>query len=58
MGKVLQFKPPRTTPKLVPRPKTGECPKCGHKMDVHVGHPNGVLACAARGCLCRTQPMR
>ncbi len=51
MGKVLQFKPPRTGPKLVQRARTGECPKCGHKLDVHIAHPNGVMACAARGCL-------
>ena len=58
LGKVIQFKPPRTGPKLVPRVRVGECPKCGHKMDVHIAHPNGVMACAARGCTCRTQPAR
>lgn len=58
MGKVLQFRPPRPAPKLVQRTRTGECPKCGHKLDVHVTHPNGALSCAARGCLCHTPPMR
>jgi len=58
VGKVLQFRPPRPTPKLVPRVRTGECAKCGHKMDVHVTHPNGALTCAARKCLCRTAPPR
>ena len=49
LGKVIQFKPPRTGPKLVPRQRTGECPKCGHKMDVHIAHPNGVMSlCGAR----------
>jgi hypothetical protein len=58
MGKVIQFRPPRTTPRLVPRPGIQKCPKCNHKMDVHVTHPNGVITCAARGCLCRTTTPR
>jgi hypothetical protein len=52
MGKVLQFRPSRPTPRLVPRPGQ-KCPKCNHKMDVHITHPNGVTSCAARGCFCR-----
>ncbi len=58
MGKVIQFKPPRSAPKLVPRVRMGECPKCGHKLDVHVTHPNGAMSCAARGCLCRSNAPR
>jgi hypothetical protein len=58
MGKVLQFRPPRPTPKLVQRTRTGECLKCGHKLDVHTTHPNGALSCAVPRCLCHTPPMR
>jgi hypothetical protein len=52
MGKVIQFRPSRPTPRLVPRPGQ-KCSKCNHKMDVHITHPNGVTSCAARGCFCR-----
>ncbi|HTW86749.1 MAG TPA: hypothetical protein VMV15_13520 [Candidatus Binataceae bacterium] len=56
MGKVIPFKAPRPSPKLVPRSKAAECPKCHHRMDVHVTHPNGSMTCAARGCPCYTPP--
>ncbi|MGB8413740.1 MAG: hypothetical protein WCE23_13040 [Candidatus Binatus sp.] len=56
MGKVIQFKPPRTPPKLVPRPRTGDCDHCHHKMDVHITHPDGSMSCAARGCTCQLRP--
>ncbi|HVA78951.1 MAG TPA: hypothetical protein VNF27_13695 [Candidatus Binataceae bacterium] len=55
MGKVIQFRPPKSQPKLVPRIRSGHCPKCLHKTDVHIVHPDGTVSCAARGCLCRTR---
>ncbi len=58
MGKVLQFKPPRPQLKAVPRTHTDECPKCRHKMNVHITHPNGVTSCSARGCPCETRSAR
>jgi hypothetical protein len=58
LGKVIQFKPPRTQPKLVPRPpRTGDCDHCHHKMDVHITHPDGSMSCAARGCSCQLRPL-
>jgi hypothetical protein len=56
LGKLIQFKPPRTQPKLVPRERSGACPRCNHKFDVHIKHPDGSTTCAARGCACRTRP--
>ncbi len=56
MGKVLQFRPPRPVPRLVPRASDPKCPRCNHKMEVHITHPNGVTNCAARGCPCRSAP--
>ncbi len=58
MGKVIQFKPPRPVPKLVPRIRGGACPRCHHKMDIHITHPDGSSSCAARGCPCHTRPSR
>jgi hypothetical protein len=58
MGKVIQFKPPRPALKAMPRIHGGECPKCHHKMNVHITHPNGVISCAARGCLCESRRSR
>ncbi|MGO9451938.1 MAG: hypothetical protein ACLQDV_13005 [Candidatus Binataceae bacterium] len=55
MGKVIQFRPPHRAPKLVPRIRAGYCSRCGHKLDVHITHPDGSTSCAARGCLCRTR---
>ncbi|MGH7813244.1 MAG: hypothetical protein ACREQI_04490 [Candidatus Binataceae bacterium] len=52
MGKVLSFKPPRPRPKLVPKPRAGECYRCHHKMEIHVTHPDGSISCSARGCGC------
>jgi uncharacterized paraquat-inducible protein A len=56
LGKVIPFKARRPSPKLVPRAKAAECPRCHHRMDVHVTHPNGSMTCAARGCPCYTPP--
>ncbi|HYB92045.1 MAG TPA: hypothetical protein VEC38_13500 [Candidatus Binataceae bacterium] len=56
MGKVIQFKPPRPQPRLVPREHSGQCARCRHKMDVHIAHPDGSMSCAARGCPCRIRP--
>jgi len=55
LGKVIQFRPPHKAPKLVPKVRAGHCPRCGHKLDVHITHPDGTTSCAARGCLCRTR---
>ncbi|MFZ0889924.1 MAG: hypothetical protein WA005_15870 [Candidatus Binataceae bacterium] len=58
MGKVIQFRPPRPQLRAVPRAPGGNCPKCHHKMNVHITHPNGVISCAARGCPCEMRPTR
>ena len=56
MAKVLQFKPRRNGLRLEPKPSTGECPRCQHKLNVHITHPGGGSSCAARGCRCETRP--
>jgi transcription elongation factor Elf1 len=56
VAKIIQFKPKRATLRLEPRPGSGNCPHCHHKMNVHITHPNGVSSCAARGCRCETRP--
>lgn len=58
MGKVVKFEPVRTG--RAHREDGGvtvardRCPRCGHRFDVHIRHPDGILACAARGCGCQS----
>jgi len=54
MAKVISF--PRRPVKSITTP-TDVC-TCGHKANVHIRHPNGVISCAARGCRCETRPKR
>ena len=58
MGKLIQFRPLRAVPKPNPRAAADECPRCHHKRNVHITHPNGVISCAARGCDCEIRPSR
>ena len=53
MGKVLQFKPQQPGLRLLPRADAQACRKCGHPLAMHVVHPNGILECLTRRCLCR-----
>jgi len=57
MGKVIAFPPRRTVVKPAPVQAPDTCP-CGHKANVHIRHPNGVISCAARNCRCETRPKR
>ncbi len=56
MGKVILF-PPRRDAAKPDAPPDGAC-ACGHKPNVHIRHPNGVISCAARNCRCETRPKR
>jgi len=47
---------------MVPKPESRaagteheQCPRCPHKLSVHIAHPNGAISCAARGCSCETR---
>jgi hypothetical protein len=56
MGKVIQL-PPRRPARLEPEASAAAC-ACGHKANVHIRHPNGVISCAARNCRCESRPKR
>lgn len=58
MGKVIQFRPLRIVNKPEARTRSDNCPRCLHKLTVHITHPNGVISCAARGCTCERRPQR
>ncbi|HYA35713.1 MAG TPA: hypothetical protein VEF03_08830 [Candidatus Binataceae bacterium] len=57
MGKVIRLKPPGSGPKLVQGPRR-VCPHCRHNLNVHITHPDGTMSCAARGCPCKSRPLR
>ncbi len=57
MGKVIQLKPRRRPIRLEVRDRAGgECENCGHKLNVHITHPDGSVSCAARACGCHRPP--
>jgi len=55
MAKVISF-PTRQPPVKTPPQHTADVCACGHKPNVHIRHPNGVMSCVARGCSCETRP--
>ena len=66
MAKVISFPtrqpPAKSAARPAAAPRTGTeagAPEdscgCGHKDNVHIRHPNGVVSCVARGCRCETR---
>ncbi len=55
MAKVITFPPRRPAPKATADQAPEVC-ACGHKSNVHIRHPNGVISCAARNCRCESRP--
>ena len=53
MGKVLPFKPRRSSLTLLSRAHARPCPECGHGLAIHIVRSNGVRECGIRHCPCR-----